>query len=100
MSGLKNTSQKKPQQAEQAASNDAELKAKIEKSLELETYDPGEETDVYHVNIQKGTRFDPITGKEIGKPYVQKFSIAEFRHFEKHAAALGMNFKVVHNPEE
>lgn len=53
-----------------------------------------------HLKIFKGTkRYDPMTGKEIRKPYVQMFSYAEWQLFKNTFAGLGYSIiEVLHDP--
>lgn len=52
-----------------------------------------------HVKIVKGKRFNPETGDEISKPYIQTFTRSEFRVFEQAAERLGYKIlEILHKP--
>lgn len=62
-------------------------------------YTPKEsEKHLVHVEVTTAISFDPTTGKEISKPYVQIFNEKEFALCEKHAASLGFIYKVLYRP--
>ena len=52
-----------------------------------------------HLKIVKGQRFNPETGAEISKPYIQTFTRSEYRVFESAAQRLGYKIvEVLHKP--
>ena len=52
-----------------------------------------------HARISKGRRFDPTTGKEITKPYVQMFTYGEWKLFQQSRESIGfVILEVLHNP--
>lgn len=52
-----------------------------------------------HLQLIKGHRYSPKTGKEISAPFVQIFSYSEWQLFKKHFASLGYTIKaVLHDP--
>ena len=52
-----------------------------------------------HLSIVQGRRFNPSTGKEISKPYIQKFTFAEWQLFKNNFVGLGYTImKVLHDP--
>lgn len=52
-----------------------------------------------HLAIVKGRRFNPTTGKEESKPYIQLFTFAEWQLFKKNFRGLGYSImKVLHDP--
>lgn len=53
---------------------------------------PGTENMV-HLELMKGHKFDPNTGKEISKTFVQIFSYNEYQIFLKHHVSLG--YKII-----
>ena len=57
----------------------------------------GEEKLVVAELVQ-GKKFDPNTGEEISKSYLQKFSEGEWKVFERSAKQLGYTYKVIYNP--
>ena len=55
--------------------------------------------NLVHLSIVRGRRFNPNTGKDESKPYVQMFSISEFNLFKDNANLLGYSvLKVLHDP--
>ena len=80
---------------------DEELKAFYAEEEKAEpTYVPEKGTEkMVHVMISRGRRFNPQTGKEESKPYMQYFTHGEFLLFKKNAALLGyVIMKVLHDP--
>ena len=52
-----------------------------------------------HLSIVQGRRFNPSTGEEVSKPYVQKFTFAEWQLFKNNFVGLGYTImKVLHDP--
>lgn len=52
-----------------------------------------------HARISKGRRFDPTTGEEITKPYVQMFTYGEWKLFQQNHGSIGfVILEVLHNP--
>lgn len=77
-----------------AAAKAAETEATAEK------YVPAKGTEkLVHVQLAKGRRFNPNTGKEETKPYVQTFTFGEWQLFEKNYKRLGFTvLSVLHDP--
>lgn len=51
------------------------------------------------LKIRRGTKFDPNTGKPIGKPYVQAFNYGEWVNFAKNYDKLGFTvMEVLYDP--
>lgn len=50
------------------------------------------------VEITDGVKYDPETGKEISRKFVQTFTPTEFARFEKDAKHLGYKYKVLYKP--
>lgn len=75
------------------------LEEKAAKSKSNE-YVPEKGTEkMVHLSIVQGRRFNPATGKEISKPYVQKFTFAEWQLFKNNFVGLGYTImKVLHDP--
>lgn len=64
------------------------------------TYVPEDkEKHLYHIKLDKPS-FDPKTGKKLSKAFVQKFTVAEYRLFEKNGNTLGYEKEVLWTPEE
>ena len=52
-----------------------------------------------HLSIVQGRRFSSTTGKELSKPFVQKFTYAEWQLFKKNFKGLGYSIMaVLHDP--
>ena len=45
--------------------------------------------DMVHLKLVKGKRYNPNTGDEISKPYVQVFTFSEWQLFKKNFTGLG-----------
>lgn len=59
---------------------------------------PGTEKMV-HLSIVRGRRFNPLTGKEESKPYIQMFSFGEWQLFKKNFKSLGYTIMAaLHDP--
>lgn len=74
-----------------------------EKAKEPETlteYAPKKGTEkLVHARISKGRRFDPSTGEELTKPYVQMFTYGEWKLFQQNHKSIGfVVLEVLHNP--
>lgn len=65
-----------------------------------EAYVPKPGTEgFYHVQMTKGKKFDPNTGEQISKPFVQVYTPGEYKHFAKFGEALGYcNIEVLWDP--
>lgn len=63
-------------------------------------YEPSKGTEkLVHARISKGRRFDPNTGKEITKPYIQIFTYGEWKLFQQNCKSIGfVILEVLHNP--
>ena len=63
-------------------------------------YSPKKGTEkLVHARISKGRRFDPSTGKELTKPYVQMFTYGEWKLFQQNHKSIGfVVLEVLHNP--
>lgn len=63
-------------------------------------YEPKAGTEkMIHLSIVKGRRFNPMTGEEESKPYIQMFTFAEWQLFKKNFKGLGYSImKVLHDP--
>ena len=63
-------------------------------------YTPAKGTEkMVHLSIVRGRRFNPITGKEESKPFVQLFTFAEWQLFKKNFKGLGYTImKALHDP--
>lgn len=57
---------------------------------------PGTEKMV-HLSIVRGRRFNPMTGKEESKPFIQLFTFAEWQLFKKNFKGLGYTIMEVLN---
>lgn len=58
---------------------------------------PGTENMV-HVSLIHGHRFNPRTGEEESKPFVQLFTYSEWLLFKKNYVGLGYTIEILHNP--
>lgn len=77
-----------------------ELNAMSEGEESKYTPKPGTEKLV-HLSIVRGRRFNPATGEEETKPFVQMFTFSEWMLFEKNHSKLGYTIMaVLHNPYE
>ena len=65
-----------------------------------EKYEVAEGTEKHvHLLITRGRKFDPNTGEEISKKYVQLFTFAEWQLFKKSFKGLGYTIlKALHDP--
>lgn len=57
------------------------------------------EEDLVHVMITRGQRFDPNTGKEIIKPYLQKFGKREWNSLKEQMYKLGYKIELLYEPK-
>ena len=75
------------------------IEEKVAKSKSNE-YVPEKGTEkMVHLSIVQGRRFNPNTGKEVSKPYIQKFTFAEWQLFKNNFVGLGYTImKVLHDP--
>lgn len=64
------------------------------------TYVPKAGTEkMVHLSIVRGRRYNPRTGKEETKPFVQMFTFAEWQLFKKNFAGLGYTIiEALHDP--
>lgn len=85
------------------AATEVDLKDKVETmaaelGVKAATVPEGSE-HLIHLLISKGRRFSPITGKDETLPYLQTFTLSEFRLFKDNAKLLGYHvLKVIHDP--
>ena len=72
----------------------------VEETEPKGSYVPQKGTEkMVHLSIVQGRRFSPTTGKELSKPYVQKFTFAEWQLFKKNFKGLGYSIiNVLHDP--
>lgn len=55
--------------------------------------------DMVHLSIVRGRRYNPMTGKEMSSPYIQKFTFSEWQLFKKNFKGLGYTIMaVLHDP--
>jgi hypothetical protein len=60
---------------------------------------PKGEEKLVHLKIVNGHRFNPSTGKEESKPFIQKFTYGEFTVFKNSYSMLGyIVVEVLHDP--
>lgn len=69
-------------------------------NAQKKTYVPAKGTEkLVHLSIVRGHRFDPKTGAEKTKPYVQLFTYGEALLFAKNHSRLGFDIvEVLHDP--
>ena len=72
----------------------------IEAKEKSEVYKvPKGEEKLVHLKIVNGRRFNPNTGKEESKPFIQKFTYGEFTVFKNSHSMLGyIVVEVLHDP--
>lgn len=81
-----------------------DVKTVVATKLEAEAKEQGfkpkkGEEKFLHIEISRGQRFDPLTGKEITKKEVQLFSYPEWQVFKNNYKVLGYRIHaVLHNP--
>ena len=82
------------------AQKEAEAAKAVAATAPKEAYVPAKGTEkLIHLSIVRGHRFDPKTGEEKTKPYVQLFTYGEFLLFAKNHSRLGFDIiKVLHDP--
>ena len=82
------------------APKEAEAAKAVAATAPKEAYVPAKGTEkLIHLSIVRGHRFDPKTGEEKTKPYVQLFTYGEFLLFAKNHSRLGFDIiKVLHDP--
>lgn len=56
--------------------------------------------DYIHVELVRGQRFDPNTGKPIGVAHKQCYTYKQFLQLQRNAKLLGYTYKVLYVPEE
>lgn len=57
------------------------------------------ERKLFHVKLDKPA-FNPQDGKKLSKAFIQKFTVADWKHFEKNSKGLGYTTEIMWNPEE
>ena len=64
------------------------------------SYKPARGTErMVHLELTRGRKFDPNTGKPVAKPYVQVFTYSEWQLFKQNFKALGFSIdRVLHDP--
>lgn len=80
----------------------------VEELIETKEDEPAASTEyvpkkgtekLVHAKISKGRRFDPTTGEEITKPYIQMFTYGEWKLFQQNHKSIGfVVLEVLHNP--
>jgi len=93
------------QTSKSAADKSAASKPTADKSAEpvpgaqSGSYVPGEkEKGLFHVKLDTPS-YDKTTGKKLSKAYIQKFTVPEWKHFEKNSKGLGFTTEIMWNPE-
>lgn len=56
--------------------------------------------DYIHVELVRGQRFDPGTGKPIGVVHKQCYTYKQFLQLQRNAKLLGYTYKLLYVPEE
>ena len=76
------------------------IEEKAKEPVTSTEYTPKKGTEkLVHARISKGRRFDPSTGEEITKPYVQMFTYGEWKLFQQNHKSIGfVVLEVLHNP--
>ena len=71
-----------------------------QESTESTAYVPAKGAEkMVHLAIVHGRRFNPNTGKEESKPYIQLFTFGEWQLFKQNYKMLGFSIvKVLHDP--
>lgn len=74
--------------------------AKAIEAAEAAKYKPEEGTEnMLHLKVVKGRRFNPMTGEEQSKAYVQTFNKGEWDNFKKFHTSIGYTIlEVLHDP--
>lgn len=90
-----------PKKAKEPKEEEAKKLSKAIKAAQVEGNLVPElaERKLYHVEVDTVAKYDTKTGKKLTNAFVQKYSIPEFKTFEKDAASLGYEIKVLWNPE-
>lgn len=72
----------------------------VQETKQTESYVPQKGTEkMVHLSIVRGRRFNPTTGKEESKAYIQLFTFPEWQLFKKHFRSLGYSIMaVLHDP--
>jgi len=69
------------------------------KSAQTGSYLPEpKERGIFHVKMDKPA-FNPQDGKKLSKAFIQKFTVADWKHFEKNNKGLGYTVEIMWNPE-
>lgn len=64
-----------------------------------EVYVPADnERKMYHVRLRAGNPKYSSTGEDISPKQIQKFTVAEFRHFKEHNQRLGYRIEILFDP--
>lgn len=76
------------------------IEEKAKEPVTSTEYVPKKGTEkLVHARISKGRRFDPSTGEELTKPYVQMFTYGEWKLFQQNHKSIGfVVLEVLHNP--
>ena len=76
------------------------MKTEAGASNEEPKYTPAKGTEkMVHLKLVKGRRFNPITGVEESKEFVQMFTYSEWQLFKKHFENLGYTImEALHDP--
>ena len=71
-----------------------------QKTASKDAYVPEKGTEKHvHVRLIRGRRFNPNTGKEVSRPYVQVFTFGEWQLFKKNHRSLGyIIVEALHDP--
>lgn len=89
----------KMQEEYEGKESDAKVDTENSNASEHSFIPPKGQEHLAHVKIVKGQRFNPDTGAEISKPYVQTFTRSEYRVFESAAQRLGYKIvEILHKP--
>lgn len=71
----------------------------VEQDEETEGYVvPEGEEDLYHVELCDKIQFDPITGKRVAKPFVQKYNAKIWATIYDALTKQGYNMTILHDP--
>ena len=87
---------------ESEATTEESTEKKESEATTTDKYVPAKGTEkLVHLKISKGRRFDPESGKEITKPYVQTFTYGEWKLFQQNHKNIGFVIvETLHNPYE
>lgn len=83
--------------SEEDGEGDPEEEATVKDAAENEV--PEELKDYIKVELIKGQRFDPTTGKPQGVKRTQFYTYKQFLQLKRNAGKLGITFKVLYVPE-